>query len=796
MATNLPESFQLIFHDSPLGVAVVLNTDSGSPENGLLLYANPSLLRLFEQWQPSRYDITTLIGMICTNEDGDTILPLSREATEQRPLVTKIILAEGQKRWIEIRTQPTTILNEKGHFFWINDITETKEREEKARRDAREADAAAEAKSNFLATMSHEIRTPLQTIFGMLELMTEESPTDKQIEMIAAAKNSANGLLGILDDILDLAKVEAGKMELDNFETPLRTLVYGIIEALESKRRENNLYLKAEVEKEVPFVVMADPKRLRQVLTNLIGNGLKFTETGGLTVKVSMNAQHVAPPEGGIVLRYEVVDTGIGMSPEVAAKLFQPFTQADNSTTRRFGGTGLGLSIAHRIVEAMGGQIGVTSEEGKGSVFWFEIPSAVANEDTEVQLPDLTGLTVLSIEDHPKGSVEIKNSLQSMGAIVTSVPTGKEGVELATKRPFDVAVVDHGLPDGWGAEFMKQLNKIRPFMGMILYTVHDDYDVKQICKFLGAKYLAKPASRLGLGESVKAAAKQIHRLPKDGPRKLLICEDNETVRDILTKQLTKLGMQADFAFDGQEAWEILQKKQHGIVITDLHMPRMDGYGLAKAVRKREEGGEAHMPVIAMTADVQLVHEQTYLKHGFDECLLKPVSLGQIRQLLIRWGLLEETSSQTTRSEASVSSETRQDDVSEANAKESKPDPRLRGGDTSSGVKLPSKPAIDPKMAEAQFGAFDDDAKQMIGMFIQMSEPQIGEMRAAFEKKDWPKLKGVAHSLKGAARSACCPQLGDVAEAIQKNAEAGNVANDVMAPLEPAFENVKSAFKAL
>src|SRR5690606_9412865 len=229
MATNLPESFQLIFHDSPLGVAVVLNTDSGSPENGLLLYANPSLLRLFEQWQPSRYDITALIGLLCTNEDGLTILPLSRDATAQRPLVTKIILAEGQTRWVEIRTQPTTILNEKGHFFWINDVTETKEREELARRDAREADAAAEAKSNFLATMSHEIRTPLQTIFGMLELMTEENPTEKQLEMIAAAKNSGNGLLGILDDILDLAKVEAGKMELDHFETPLRTLVYGII---------------------------------------------------------------------------------------------------------------------------------------------------------------------------------------------------------------------------------------------------------------------------------------------------------------------------------------------------------------------------------------------------------------------------------------------------------------------------------------------------------------------------------------------------------------------------------------
>jgi CheY-like chemotaxis protein len=309
--------------------------------------------------------------------------------------------------------------------------------------------------------------------------------------MINSAKKSANGLLGILDDILDLAKADAGKMELDYFEMPLRTLVYGLIESFESKRRENDLYINAEIAADIPFVLMGDPKRLRQIMTNLIGNALKFTEKGGLTIRVTQQPEHITSPDGGLVLRFEIVDTGIGMSRDTANKLFQPFTQADNSTTRRFGGTGLGLSIAHHLVELMKGQIGVDSVEGKGSTFWFEIPTRVAAETTDVKLPELGGLTVLSIEDHPKGAKEIQNSLQSMGANVTSVSYSRRRFELAAKRPFDVAVVDHGLPDGLGTDVLKKLNKMRPFMGLILYTVHDDYEIKQICKFVGAKVSAE-----------------------------------------------------------------------------------------------------------------------------------------------------------------------------------------------------------------------------------------------------------------------------------------------------------------
>ncbi|MDB5478763.1 MAG: sensory box histidine kinase/response regulator, partial [Alphaproteobacteria bacterium] len=375
MSANLPESFQLIFHDSPLGVAVLIGAKPDSLENALLLYANPSLLRLLQEWRPDRFDLVHLISDLCISDEEESLFPLPTDSSTESAIITKLTLDNSSERWLEIRAQPTTILGEKGYFFWFSDITATKTKELNALNEAKLADAAAQAKSNFLATMSHEIRTPLQTIFGMMELLSEENPTPIQNEMLNAAKNSADGLLEILDDILDLAKVEAGKMELDEFELPLRTLVYGLIEALEAKRRENNIYLKTIIEQDVPYVIHGDPKRLRQIMTNLLGNALKFTDYGGITVRVSCKTVHLALEENKIGLRFEIHDTGIGMSTEVAARLFQPFVQADNSTTRRFGGTGLGLSIAQRLVELMEGKIGVHSTAGEGSVFWFEIPT-------------------------------------------------------------------------------------------------------------------------------------------------------------------------------------------------------------------------------------------------------------------------------------------------------------------------------------------------------------------------------------------------------------------------------------
>ena len=802
--STLPDSFRLIFHDSPLGVAVVLNTGDATLDNAMLLYANPALLELIRHKSPDNYDFVSVIREFCDDEEGRSLLPLAQDPSEMQSIYVRIKPSEDRTIWVEVRAQPTTILGERAHFFWFTDVTETKEQETIARREAAKADAAAQAKAAFLATMSHEIRTPMQTIFGMLELMKDESSPDNLLTMIGSAQNSANGLLGILDDILDLAKVDAGKMELDAFEVPLANMVLSLVQSMESKRRENNLFLKSDIADDVPNIIIGDPKRLRQILTNLLSNGIKFTEQGGVTIRITTQTRHISVPEDRTGLRFEIIDTGIGMSHETASRLFQPFTQADNSTTRKFGGTGLGLSIAHRLVELMGGQIGVNSEIGKGSTFWFEIPGLKSTQHQVVELPDLTGLNILFADPNNATRTELAAHLQYMKADVTAVGSMSDAVSMAEKRPYDVALIDHDLNDANSLALLKQLRDTRPFMGLVFYTVQTDYAVLQACKFAGAKHVEKPASHAVLGEAIKGAAKRVRTDHLTRPQKLLICEDNESVRDIIQRQLAKLNVPADFAEDGQAGWDIIQRGEHTVIITDLHMPRMDGYGLVKAVRGMEQDknvqADDRLPLIAMTADVQLVHEHVYLEHGFDECLLKPVSIGQLKQLLIRWGVIREDEDVAPAQHADVPppapvAETVAEPVVDAQP-EPQPDPPSQPVVVPADVELPRQPVIDKDMAVQQFGAFDDDAVMMIKMFIQISTPQVAQMREMHKNGDWIGIKNAAHSLKGAARSACCMQLGDVAEDIQKSGAMSNVTPFQMQQLDAAFAKACDAVAAL
>ena len=637
-----------------------------------------------------------------------------------------------------------------------------------------EADALAEMKSNFLATMSHEIRTPMQTIYGILELIDEEKPDKKISNLVDIARKASSGLLEILDDVLDLAKVDAGKMELDIFEVPVRLLVRGLLEALGVKVHSAGIELIDNIEQDVPFVVKGDPKRLRQIIMNLCGNALKFTEKGSVTVRVTTKTKHIDVPKGGIGLRFEIIDTGIGMSEEACSRLFQSFSQADSSTSRKYGGTGLGLSISKKLVELMNGQIGVTSKVDKGSTFWFEIPTEeVDTNATTVELPDLTGISVLSVEDHPQGAKEIMNSLRSMGATVESCPTYKEGLELAKARPFDVAVIDQGLPDGLGLDLIKDIMKIRPSTGMVMYTVRDDIGLSHSLKALGANYLTKPASRAGLGEAVKNTARRFSTINMEGPRKLLIAEDTDSVVEILRRQLDKLGVDATFVSNGNEALRALESGEYGILFTDLHMPEMDGYGLVESIRGQEEidEGSPRFPVIVLTADVQMAQRETYMRYGFDECLLKPVSLGQFRGLLIRWGILD-AESQTENEEPQETQDKKQPETKE----------------------LP--PAIDKDAMIAQMGAFDDAAIDMLGMFVDMTAPLISKIRAAYDHKDQHDLKEAAHSLKGAARSACCNVLGDIASDLQDTAEDGDECGDLVKNTELEFQRVQDEIAKL
>ena len=654
-----------------------------------------------------------------------------------------------------------------------------------------EADALAQSKANFLATMSHEIRTPMQTVYGILELIADEKPDAKIAEMIATAQNSASGLLEILDDILDLAKMDADKMELDVFEVPVRLLVRGLLEALAVKVHGVNVELIDDIEQDVPFVVIGDPKRLRQIIMNLCSNAVKFTHDGSVRVRVSANTQHIGVPLGGVGLRFEVIDTGIGMPEEVCGRLFENFTQADSSTSRKYGGTGLGLSISKKLVELMGGKIGVHSKVGEGSTFWFEIPTQeVSTDTTTLDLPELDGISVLSVEDHPQGAKEIVNSLRSMGATVESCGTYKEGLELATARPFDVGVIDQGLPDGLGMDLIKDIMKVRPNMGLVMYTVRDDVGLSHSLKALGATYLTKPASRLGLGEAVLGASAKSNQIEITGPTKMLIAEDTDSVRDILQRQLDKLGVEADFAVNGKEALKALETGQYGILITDLHMPELDGYGVVEHIRGKEEGTDEHFPVIVLTADVQMAQRETYMRHGFDECLLKPVSLGQLQRLMMRWGLMADGSDEKEAPAHSVDESPVQNDeqVQEETKEEVNPQQAsLSEEPVVQEDNLP--PAVDQDAMIAMMGAFDDGAIEMLGMFVDMTTPLVESLRVHHDAGDIRDVEEVAHSLKGAARSACCPRMGDIAEQLQDDAGKNSYEGDLVAQIEAEFARI-------
>lgn len=640
-------------------------------------------------------------------------------------------------------------------------MTPTKEIEQ-LRQKVEEADALAQMKSNFLATMSHEIRTPMQTIYGLLELISESNDIAHTHSMAEVAQNAASGLLEILDDILDYAKMDADKMELDIFEVPLRLLVRGTLEALSVKVHGLKVDLIDDIDKSVPFVITGDPKRLRQIIMNLCGNAIKFTRQGSVTVRVNTNTAHINPQNGQIGLRFEVIDTGIGMSQEVSSRLFQSFSQADNTTQRKYGGTGLGLSIAKKLTELMDGKIGVESEEGKGSTFWFEIPAREVDvNETTIELPDLDGISVLSVEDHPQGAKEIVNSLQSMGAKVESCPTYQDGLKVIKRRPFDVAIIDQGLPDGKGLDLIKEITQIRPETGMIMYTVRDDPGLRHSLNALGVTYLTKPASRAGLGEAVKDRASKTDTLTIEGPKRLLIAEDTQSVRYTLEQQLKTLNIEADFVENGAQAKDALKSGKYGILCTDLHMPEMDGYALIKDIREKEKISGNHLPVIVMTADVQMGQRQAYMGYGFDECLLKPVSLGHLKGLLTRWGLLGHTP------------------LKDNNAQE----------ENIGGNKYPYQSEyIDFAALEQQMGTIDESTPQMLGMFIDMTRPIITNIQSAAKNKSLHDLTEHAHSLKGAARSAGCNVLGDLAAQLQDKSESNDFDQDLIDDVIKAFEN--------
>lgn len=627
-------------------------------------------------------------------------------------------------------------------------------------RDA--AEAATRAKSSFLATMSHEIRTPMNGVMSMAELLALSKLDEEQSGMARVIRDSAGALLTIINDILDFSKIEAGKLDIETVPFSLMEVVDGAAEIIVQRAEEKGLGLIVDIQADLADRRHGDPTRLRQILLNLGGNAVKFTEHGEVRITVrELKDQGQSQRRGW--LRFEVIDTGIGLTEEQCGKLFQPFAQADQSTARKFGGTGLGLSICHRLADLMGGSIGVLSSSGEGSTFWFKLP--LEGDDGTVPSPehDLSSARVTLTGLSP-GEVEVAARYLRAGGVSGLVICNVPGPD-----PVPADLVIAGLLEA--PEDARRLCK--PDGMLVLCAGRETLaglsaTVKEAAMMLLAEPLTRPklwrAVALSLGlERADSMADGRPDLafappPLDEAREagalILVAEDNATNQVVIRKMLSRMGFACEIVGDGLAALAALEGGGgHGLLLTDINMPEMDGFALARAIRERGHADGSPLPIIALTADAMAETEAECMAAGMDACLTKPIdskALGVALASYLPAGL-------TLRRGA---------DAAEP------------GADAVAPPKW-DREIFDPTSMEEAFGAFNNEAKEFVLSARGAWGDRILEIGEAMLGGDHAAARGAAHSLKGAALSVGALRLGRIAGELQ---DALDENDDVMAEI--------------